>query len=89
MREAATHLLRLLVNRPGFLAHPAVRAAAAGAVRRLFGLRAPQRPAEPATDFHAVAPHLGTLATVDGPDDVGARRRRRPVAPLPATRRGG
>jgi glycosyltransferase involved in cell wall biosynthesis len=89
VREAGAHLLRLLVNRPGFVAHPAVRTALAGAVRRIFGPRSPARPPARPVDFHAVAPDLRTLSTADGPDDVGARQRRRPVAPLPATRRGG
>lgn len=89
MREAAGHLARLFANQPGFVAHPAVRAAATGALRRLLGVKGPARPAVRPADFHAVAPLLRTLATAAGPDDVGARRRRPAVARLPAPRRGG
>ncbi|MFN8925992.1 MAG: glycosyltransferase family 2 protein [Rhodospirillales bacterium] len=89
VREATAHLLRLLANQPGFVAAPAVRTALMSAVRRILGPRSSARPPTRAVDFHAVAPDLRTLSTAEGPDDVGARQRRRPVAHLPATRRGG
>jgi glycosyltransferase involved in cell wall biosynthesis len=82
--ETAGHLARLLINRPGFLFHRALRQAAFGALSR--GSDATRKDgSDGPVDFQIAARDLGGPEAADGPDAVG--RRPRPAFADGASRR--